>query len=158
MSSVVLAARRAPAGKGCRPCPAYLCQVGRMTADPSMPASGRLPRVGSAMLAGYNVVSRLQSTILRIDRHVSLLVEVRSTSDMHPTWRHRDVAALPPAATVKKVSSDLGLIPRSPDGCLGRNYYSFDSSQSASRSPDGLWVGLASHVLTETDRQTEGGR
>ncbi|RRT84843.1 hypothetical protein B296_00006051 [Ensete ventricosum] len=52
MSSVVLAARRAPAGKGCRPCPAYLCHVGRMTADPSMPASGRLPRVGSAMLAG----------------------------------------------------------------------------------------------------------
>ncbi|RWW82735.1 hypothetical protein BHE74_00008789 [Ensete ventricosum] len=31
----------------------------------------------------------------------------------------------------------------------------FDSSQSASRSPDGLWVGLASHVLTETDRQTD---
>ncbi|RRT73341.1 hypothetical protein B296_00006509 [Ensete ventricosum] len=52
MSSVVLAARRAPAGKGCRPCPPYLCQVGRMTADPSMPASSRLPRVESAVLAG----------------------------------------------------------------------------------------------------------
>ncbi|RRT73375.1 hypothetical protein B296_00004438 [Ensete ventricosum] len=43
MSSVVLVARRVPAGKGCRPCPPYLCQVGRMTADPSMPASGWLP-------------------------------------------------------------------------------------------------------------------
>ncbi|RWW01649.1 hypothetical protein GW17_00035295 [Ensete ventricosum] len=52
MSSVVLTALRAPAGKGCRPCPPYLCQDGRMTADPSMPASGRLPRVGSATLAG----------------------------------------------------------------------------------------------------------
>ncbi|RRT42447.1 hypothetical protein B296_00022429 [Ensete ventricosum] len=52
MSFVVFAARRAPAGKGCRPCPPYLCQVGRMTVDPSMPASGRLPRVGSATLAG----------------------------------------------------------------------------------------------------------
>ncbi|RWW51684.1 hypothetical protein BHE74_00041937 [Ensete ventricosum] len=50
--SVVLAARRAPAGKGCRPCPPYLCQVDRMTADPSMLTSGRLPRVGSATLAG----------------------------------------------------------------------------------------------------------
>ncbi|RWW32374.1 hypothetical protein GW17_00002956 [Ensete ventricosum] len=52
MPSVVLAARSAPTGKGCRPCPSYLCQVGRMTADPSMPASGQLPRVGSATLAG----------------------------------------------------------------------------------------------------------
>ncbi|RRT56220.1 hypothetical protein B296_00043010 [Ensete ventricosum] len=52
MSSVVLATRRAPAGKGCRACPPYLCQVGRMIADPSMPASGRLPHVRSAMLAG----------------------------------------------------------------------------------------------------------
>ncbi|RWW67930.1 hypothetical protein BHE74_00024572, partial [Ensete ventricosum] len=52
MSSVVLAARRASAGKGCRPCPPYVCQVDRMTADPSMLASGRLPRVGSATLAG----------------------------------------------------------------------------------------------------------
>ncbi|RZS10193.1 hypothetical protein BHM03_00041377 [Ensete ventricosum] len=52
MSSVVLATRRAPAGKGCRTCPPYLCQVGRMIADPSMPASGRLPHVRSAMLAG----------------------------------------------------------------------------------------------------------
>ncbi|RZS11452.1 hypothetical protein BHM03_00042784 [Ensete ventricosum] len=51
MSSVVLATRHAPAGKGCRPCPPYLCQVGRMTADPSMPTSGRFPRVGSTMLA-----------------------------------------------------------------------------------------------------------
>ncbi|RRT33668.1 hypothetical protein B296_00037555, partial [Ensete ventricosum] len=52
MSSVVLAARRAPAGKGCRPCPPYLCQVGRMTTDPSMPALGRLRRVGLTTLAG----------------------------------------------------------------------------------------------------------
>ncbi|RRT63746.1 hypothetical protein B296_00029276 [Ensete ventricosum] len=52
MSSVVLAVRRAPEGKGYRPCPPYLCQISRMTADPSMPASGRLPRVGSATLAG----------------------------------------------------------------------------------------------------------
>ncbi|RWW02097.1 hypothetical protein GW17_00034828 [Ensete ventricosum] len=51
MSSVVLAARRTPAGKGCRPCPPYLCQVGRMTDDSSMPVSDRLPRVGSATLA-----------------------------------------------------------------------------------------------------------
>ncbi|RWW23182.1 hypothetical protein GW17_00012575, partial [Ensete ventricosum] len=50
--SVVFVARCAPAGKGCRPCPPYLCQVGRMTADPFMPASGRLPRVGSTTLAG----------------------------------------------------------------------------------------------------------
>ncbi|RRT31620.1 hypothetical protein B296_00049595, partial [Ensete ventricosum] len=50
MSSVVLAARYAPAGKGCRPCPLYLCQVGRMTADPSMPVSGRLPHVESVTL------------------------------------------------------------------------------------------------------------
>ncbi|RRT67930.1 hypothetical protein B296_00008131 [Ensete ventricosum] len=54
MPSVVLATRRAPAGKGCRPCPPYLCQVGCMIADPSMPASGRLPRVGSATLAGQS--------------------------------------------------------------------------------------------------------
>ncbi|RWV77179.1 hypothetical protein GW17_00062036 [Ensete ventricosum] len=52
MSSMVLAARCASAGKGCRPCPPYLCKVGRMTADPSMPASGRLPRVKSVTLAG----------------------------------------------------------------------------------------------------------
>ncbi|RWW01692.1 hypothetical protein GW17_00035257 [Ensete ventricosum] len=52
MPSVVLAARRVPTDKGCRPCPPYLCQVDRMTADPSMPASGRLPRVGSATLTG----------------------------------------------------------------------------------------------------------
>ncbi|RRT82753.1 hypothetical protein B296_00000342 [Ensete ventricosum] len=52
MPSVVLAATRAPAGKGCRPCPLYLCQVSHMIANPSMPASGRLPRVGSATLAG----------------------------------------------------------------------------------------------------------
>ncbi|RWV92928.1 hypothetical protein GW17_00044653, partial [Ensete ventricosum] len=52
MPSVVLAARCAPAGKGCRPSPPYLCQVGRMTADPSMPALGWLPRVGSTTLAG----------------------------------------------------------------------------------------------------------
>ncbi|RRT35909.1 hypothetical protein B296_00054186, partial [Ensete ventricosum] len=51
MSSVVFAARRSPASKGCRPCLPYLYQVGCMTADPSMPASGRLPRVGSATLA-----------------------------------------------------------------------------------------------------------
>ncbi|RWW61747.1 hypothetical protein BHE74_00031166 [Ensete ventricosum] len=38
--------------KGCRPCPPYPCQVDRMTADPSMPTSGRLPRVGSTTLAG----------------------------------------------------------------------------------------------------------
>ncbi|RWW71154.1 hypothetical protein BHE74_00021113 [Ensete ventricosum] len=50
--SVVLATRRAPAGKGCRPCPPYLCQVGHTTADSSMPVSDRLPRVGSAMSAG----------------------------------------------------------------------------------------------------------
>ncbi|RZR94400.1 hypothetical protein BHM03_00023088 [Ensete ventricosum] len=43
MSSVVLAARRAPAGKGCRHCPPYLCQVGSMTANPFMSTSGRLP-------------------------------------------------------------------------------------------------------------------
>ncbi|RWV78411.1 hypothetical protein GW17_00060628 [Ensete ventricosum] len=54
MSSVVLAARRAPAGKGCRPSPPYLCQVDRMIADPSMPASGQLPRVGSATLVGQS--------------------------------------------------------------------------------------------------------
>ncbi|RZR81492.1 hypothetical protein BHM03_00007773 [Ensete ventricosum] len=54
MPSVVLAERRAPASKGCRPCPPYLCQVGRMTADPSMPTSGRLPRVESATLAGQS--------------------------------------------------------------------------------------------------------
>ncbi|RZR91421.1 hypothetical protein BHM03_00019536, partial [Ensete ventricosum] len=54
MPSMVLATRRAPAGKGCRPCPPYLCQVGCMIADPSMPASGRLPRVGSATLAGQS--------------------------------------------------------------------------------------------------------
>ncbi|RRT39050.1 hypothetical protein B296_00041986 [Ensete ventricosum] len=54
MSSVVLATRRAPAGKGCRSSPSYLCQVGRMIADPSMPASGRLPRVGSATLASQS--------------------------------------------------------------------------------------------------------
>ncbi|RWV84493.1 hypothetical protein GW17_00053789 [Ensete ventricosum] len=52
MSSVVLATRRAPASKGCRHCPPYLCQVDRMITDPSMPASGRLPRVGSTTLAG----------------------------------------------------------------------------------------------------------
>ncbi|RZS17620.1 hypothetical protein BHM03_00049787, partial [Ensete ventricosum] len=54
MPSVVLAARRVPVGKGCRPCPPYLSQVGCITADPSMPASGRLPRVGSATLAGQS--------------------------------------------------------------------------------------------------------
>ncbi|RWW51161.1 hypothetical protein BHE74_00042518 [Ensete ventricosum] len=52
MSSVVLAARCASAGNGCQPCPPYLCQVGRMTADTPMTASGRLPRVGSTTLAG----------------------------------------------------------------------------------------------------------
>ncbi|RRT84844.1 hypothetical protein B296_00006054 [Ensete ventricosum] len=52
MSFVVLATRRAPASKGCRHCPPYLCQVDRMITDPSMPASGRLPRVGSTTLAG----------------------------------------------------------------------------------------------------------
>ncbi|RRT70775.1 hypothetical protein B296_00007185 [Ensete ventricosum] len=46
MLSVVLAARHAPAGKGCRPCPSYLCQVGRTTADSSMPVSDRLPVSG----------------------------------------------------------------------------------------------------------------
>ncbi|RZS22014.1 hypothetical protein BHM03_00054735 [Ensete ventricosum] len=51
-SSVVLAARRAPAAKGCQPCPPYLCSIGRTIADPSMPVSGRLPRVGSATLVG----------------------------------------------------------------------------------------------------------
>ncbi|RWW65452.1 hypothetical protein BHE74_00027246 [Ensete ventricosum] len=37
-------------GQGCRPCPPYLCQVGRMTADPSMPMSSRLPCVESTTL------------------------------------------------------------------------------------------------------------
>ncbi|RZR77324.1 hypothetical protein BHM03_00002364 [Ensete ventricosum] len=46
MPSVVLAARHTPAGKGCRPCPPYLCQVGRTTADSSMPVSDRLPVSG----------------------------------------------------------------------------------------------------------------
>ncbi|RRT55215.1 hypothetical protein B296_00014966 [Ensete ventricosum] len=52
LPSVVLAARRAPVGKGCRPCPPYLCQVDRMIADPFMSVSDRLSRVGSTTLAG----------------------------------------------------------------------------------------------------------
>ncbi|RWW33509.1 hypothetical protein GW17_00001763, partial [Ensete ventricosum] len=52
MSSVVLTARRAPAGNGCQPCPSYLCYVSRMTADPFMPVSDRLPRVGSTTSTG----------------------------------------------------------------------------------------------------------
>ncbi|RWW70479.1 hypothetical protein BHE74_00021842 [Ensete ventricosum] len=54
MPFVVLAARHAPARKGYRPCPPYLCQVGRMTANPFMPASGRLPRVELITLAGQS--------------------------------------------------------------------------------------------------------
>ncbi|RZR98824.1 hypothetical protein BHM03_00028280 [Ensete ventricosum] len=52
MPSVVLAARHAPVAEGCQSCPPYLCKVGRTTADPSLPVSGRLPCVESAMLAG----------------------------------------------------------------------------------------------------------
>ncbi|RWV89041.1 hypothetical protein GW17_00048831 [Ensete ventricosum] len=111
MSSVVLTARRAPAGKGCRPCPAYLCQVGRMTADPSMPVSGRLPPT-SSVVCSQQYYGSIDTSLLRSGRRLT---------------------CIRPGDTVT---------------C-------FDSSQSASRSPDGLWVGLASHVLTETDRQTD---
>ncbi|RWW36633.1 hypothetical protein BHE74_00058330, partial [Ensete ventricosum] len=36
----------------CRPCPPYLCQVGRTTTDPSVLVSGRLQHIGSATSAG----------------------------------------------------------------------------------------------------------
>ncbi|RRT67126.1 hypothetical protein B296_00004264 [Ensete ventricosum] len=83
MPSVALAARRTPAGKGCRPCPPYLCQVGRITADPSMPASGRLPHVGSATLAGQlSEGARTWQTVVRGRK------DVAASAEHHPEPNH----------------------------------------------------------------------
>ncbi|RWW21220.1 hypothetical protein GW17_00014633 [Ensete ventricosum] len=41
-----------PTVAGCRPCPPYPCQVGRMTSGPSMLMPGRLRHIGSATSTG----------------------------------------------------------------------------------------------------------
>ncbi|RWW65858.1 hypothetical protein BHE74_00026805, partial [Ensete ventricosum] len=88
-----------PTVAGCRPCPPYPCQVGRMTFGPSMLMPGRLRHIGSAT-----------STGLLPSRHPGDLAE-RVTSGIDPgDLAERVTSGIDPGDLAERVNSgtDLG--------------------------------------------------